>query len=96
MMTAGGFWRSANFRGFQSQNRACTLSVWSLSHQHRRAYSLGAPLDSWVLETGNVAAAGMAASLEALLEWAVSFFFRNTEFIRELREVITGILEFDD
>ena len=53
-------------------------------------------LDSWVLETGNVAAAGMAASLEALLEWAVSFFFRNTELIRELREVITGILEFDD
>tara|TARA_B000000460_G_scaffold204935_1_gene151937 strand:+ start:250 stop:420 length:171 start_codon:yes stop_codon:yes gene_type:complete len=54
------------------------------------------PFGSWVLETGNVAAAGMAASLEALLEWAVSFFFRNTELIRELREVITGILEFDD
>ena len=54
------------------------------------------PFDSWVLETGNVAAAGMAASLEALLEWAVSFFFRSTELIRELREVITGILEFDD
>jgi len=54
------------------------------------------PFGSWVLETGNVAAAGMAASLEALLEWAVSFFFRNTEFIRELREVITGILAFDD
>ena len=49
------------------------------------------------LGTGDdVVAAGMAASLEALLEWAVSFFFRNTEFIRELRQVITGVLEFDD
>tara|TARA_B100000929_G_scaffold169782_1_gene134488 strand:- start:69 stop:287 length:219 start_codon:yes stop_codon:yes gene_type:complete len=41
-------------------------------------------------------ASGMAASLEVSLEWAVSFFSRNTELSLELWTVITGISEFDD
>jgi hypothetical protein len=44
----------------------------------------------------DVVAAGLAASLEVPLEWAVSFFFRNAELSLELRTVVTGISEFDD
>ena len=49
------------------------------------------------LGTGDdVVAAGMAASPEVPLEWAVSFFFRNTELSLELWTRIAGISEFDD
>ena len=37
------------------------------------------PVGSVVLETGKVVAAGLAASLDKPLEWAVGFFFGNTE-----------------
>jgi len=41
-----------------------------------------------VLETGNVVAAGLAVSLDKPLEWAVGFFFGNTELSLELWNVI--------
>ena len=34
---------------------------------------------SWILESGNVVAEALAVSLEKPLEWAVGFFFGNTE-----------------
>ena len=37
------------------------------------------PVGSWVLESGNVVAEAMAISLDKPLEWAVGFFFGNTE-----------------
>ena len=33
------------------------------------------PVGSWVLESGNVEAQGLAVSLDRPLEWAVGFFF---------------------
>ena len=51
---------------------------------------------SWVLQSGNVVAAGLAASLERPLEWAVGFFFGNTELSLELWTTIAGISGFDD
>ena len=54
------------------------------------------PGGSAVLETGNVVAAGLAASLDKPLEWAVGFFFGNTECSLELWTVIAGISGFDD
>ena len=33
------------------------------------------PVGSWVLESNNVVAQGLAVSLDKLLEWAVGFFF---------------------
>ena len=47
-------------------------------------------------ETGNVTAAGLAASQYKPPEWDVGFFFGNTELSLELWTVITGISEFDD
>ena len=41
-------------------------------------------------------AAGLAASLDKPLEWAVGFFFGNTELSLELWTVIAGISGFDD
>ena len=41
-----------------------------------------------MLETGNVVAAGLAVSLDKPLEWAVGFFFGNTELSLELWNVI--------
>ena len=54
------------------------------------------PVGSWVLESGNVVAEAMAVSLDKPLEWAVGFFFGNTELSLELRTVISGISGFDD
>ena len=54
------------------------------------------PVGSWVLDTGNVVAAGLALSLDKPQEWAIGFFFGNTELSLELWTVISGISEFDD
>ena len=54
------------------------------------------PVGSWVLETGNVVAEALAVSLDKPLEWAVGFFFDNTELSLELWTVIAGISRFDD
>jgi len=37
------------------------------------------PVGSWVLESNNVVAEGLAVSLDKPLEWAVGFFFENVE-----------------
>ena len=51
---------------------------------------------SWVLQSNNVVAEAMAISLDKPLEWAVGFFFCNTELSLELWTVIAGISGFDD
>ena len=51
---------------------------------------------SWVLEPGNVVAQGLTVSLDKPLEWAVGFFFGNTELSLELWTVIAGVYGFDD
>jgi len=37
------------------------------------------PFGSWVLQSNNVVAEGLAVSLDKPLEWAVGFFFGNLE-----------------
>ena len=54
------------------------------------------PVGSWVLESGNVVAEALAVSLDKPLEWAVGFFFGNTELSLELWTVIEGMSGFDD
>ena len=54
------------------------------------------PVGSWVLESGNVVAKALAVSLDKPLEWAVEFFFGNTELSLELWNVIAGISGFND
>ena len=54
------------------------------------------PVGAWVLQSGNVVAAGLAASLNKPQEWAVGFFFGNVELSLELWDIIAGILDFDD
>ena len=54
------------------------------------------PVGSWVLQSNNVVAEALAVSLDKLLEWAVGFFFGNTELSQELWTVISGISGFDD
>ena len=54
------------------------------------------PVGSWVLESGNVVAEALAVSLDKPPEWAVGFFFGNTELSLELWNVIAGISGFDD
>jgi hypothetical protein len=54
------------------------------------------PVGSWVLGSGNVVAEALAVSLDKPLEWAVGFFFGNTELSLELWTVIAGISGFDD
>ena len=54
------------------------------------------PVGSWVLDSGNVVAEALAVSLDMPLEWAVGFFFGNTELSLELWTVISGISGFDD
>jgi len=54
------------------------------------------PVGAWVLQSGNVVAAGLAASLNKPQEWAVGFFFGNVELSLELWTVIAGISGFDD
>ena len=54
------------------------------------------PVGSWVLQSGNVVAEGLAVSLDKPLEWAIGIFFGNTELSLELWTVISGISGFDD
>ena len=54
------------------------------------------PVGSWVLESNNVVAAALAVSLDKPPEWAVGFFFGNTELSLELWNVIAGISGSDD
>ena len=54
------------------------------------------PVGSWVLDSGNVVAQGLAVSLDKPLEWAVGFFFGNVELSLELWTVIAGISGLDD
>ena len=54
------------------------------------------PFGSWVLESGTVVAEALAVSLDKSLEWAVGFFFGNTELSLELWTVICEISGFDD
>jgi len=54
------------------------------------------PVGSWVLESGNVVAESLAVSLDKPLEWAVGFFFGNTELSLELWTIIAGMSGFDD
>ena len=54
------------------------------------------PVGSWVLQSSNVVAEAMAVSLDKPLEWAVRFFFGNTELSLELWIVIAGISGFED
>ena len=51
---------------------------------------------SWVLDSGNVVAQGLAISLDKPLAWAIGFFFGNTELSPVLWTVISGISGFDD
>ena len=54
------------------------------------------PVGSWVLDSGNVVAQALAVSLDKPLEWAVGFFFGNTELSLELWTVVAGISGFED
>ena len=45
------------------------------------------PVGSWVLESGNVVVEALAVSLDKPLEWAVGFFFGNTDLSMELRSL---------
>ena len=54
------------------------------------------PVGSCVLDSGNVVADALAVSLDKSSEWAVGFFFGNTELSLELWTVIAGISGFDD
>ena len=54
------------------------------------------PVGSWVLQSNNVVAAGLALSLDKPLEWAAGFFFGNVELSLELWNIISGISGFDD
>ena len=54
------------------------------------------PVNSWVLDSNNVVAAGLALSLDKPLEWATGFFFGTTELSMGLWTVISGISGFDD
>ena len=53
------------------------------------------PVSSWVLQSNNVVAEGLAVSLDKPLEWAIGFFFGNTELSLELWTVIAGISGLD-
>ena len=53
------------------------------------------PVGSWVLESNNVVAEVLEVSLDKPLEWAVGFFFGNTELCLELWNVIAGRSGFD-
>ena len=54
------------------------------------------PVSHDVLRSGNVVAAALADSLDKSMEWAVGFFFGNTELSLELWNIIAGISGFDD
>jgi len=57
---------------------------------------LVSPVGSWVLESNNVVAEGLAVSLDKPLVWAIRFFFGNAELSMRLRATIAGMLGFDD
>ena len=52
------------------------------------------PAGYWVLESGTVAAEALAVSLDKPLEWAIGFFFGNTELSLEYWNVIAGVSGF--
>jgi hypothetical protein len=54
------------------------------------------PVGPDILQAGNVVAVALAGSLDKPLEWAVGFFFGNTELSLELWTVIAGVSGFDD
>ena len=54
------------------------------------------PVGSWVLDSGNVVAQGLAIALDKPLGWGVGFFFGNTELSLELWNIISGISGFGD
>ena len=54
------------------------------------------PVSPDILQPGNVVAMALAESLGKPLEWAVGFFFGNTELSMELWTTIAGISGFDD
>jgi hypothetical protein len=54
------------------------------------------PVSPDILQAGNVVATALAVSLDKPLEWAVGFFFGNTELSLEFWNVIAGISGFDD
>ena len=54
------------------------------------------PVGPDVLKSSHMVAAALAESLDKPLEWAVGFFFGNTELSLKLWSVIAGISEFDD
>jgi len=54
------------------------------------------PVGSWVLESNNVVAEGLAVSLDKPLAWAIGFFFGNAELSMRLGATIAGMLGFDD
>jgi len=54
------------------------------------------PVGPDVLKSSHMVAAALAESLDKPLEWAVGFFFGNTELSLELWNVIAGISGFDD
>ena len=57
---------------------------------------LVSPVGSWVLESNNVVAGGLAVSLDKPLACAIGFFFGNAELSMRLGATITGMLGFDD
>jgi hypothetical protein len=54
------------------------------------------PVGPDVLKSSHMVAAALAESLDKPLEWAVGFFFGNTELSLKLWSVIAGISGFDD
>ena len=54
------------------------------------------PISPDVLQSGNVVATALAASLDKPLGWAVGFLFGYTELSLELWTIIAGISGFDD
>ena len=54
------------------------------------------PVGSWVLDSNNVVAAGLALSLGKPLEWAIEFFFGNVELSMARWTTIAAISGFDD
>ena len=54
------------------------------------------PVGSWVLESNNVVAEGLAVSLDKPLAWAIRFFFGNAELSMRLGATIAGMSGFGD
>ena len=54
------------------------------------------PISPDVLQSGNVVAAALAASLDKPFPWAVGVLFGKTELSLELWNIIAGISWFDD